>query len=85
MLDATRRAGVDHLILASSSSVYGANPTLPKHESMAHDFFKMGVENTFALSAEHGIGIEAMLEELVKGFPEAEQEPTGVQGESALQ
>ena len=52
----------------------------PSHEAMIHDFFKMGVKNTFALSAEHGIGIEAMLEELVKGFPEAEEEPEEVPG-----
>jgi len=44
------------------------------HESMVHDFFKMGVERTFALSAEHGTGIEAMLEDLVKGFAETEAE-----------
>ncbi len=34
VLEATRRSGA-HLIVASSSSVYGANPTLPKHESLA--------------------------------------------------
>ena len=47
----------------------------PSHETMTHDFFKMGVANTFALSAEHGIGIESMLEELVKNFAEAEEQP----------
>jgi GTP-binding protein len=52
----------------------------PSHETMIHDFYKMGVENTFALSAEHGIGIEAMLEELVKNFPEAEEEQDEVPG-----
>jgi len=50
------------------------------HETMIHDFFKMGVKNTFALSAEHGIGIEAMLEVLVKDFPEAEEEPEEIPG-----
>ena len=40
VLEAVRRAGVDrdrpaHVIVASSSSVYGANPTLPKHEGLA--------------------------------------------------
>ena len=46
----------------------------PSHEVRVHDFYKMGVEHTFALSAEHGIGIEAMLEELVRGFPEMKEE-----------
>lgn len=32
VLQAARRAGVNHLIFSSSSSVYGKNPALPKHE-----------------------------------------------------
>lgn len=32
VLEAARRAGSLHVVLASSSSVYGANPTLPKSE-----------------------------------------------------
>jgi UDP-glucose 4-epimerase len=35
VLEAARRHGNPHLVVASSSSVYGANPTLPKHEDMA--------------------------------------------------
>jgi UDP-glucose 4-epimerase len=34
VLQAATRAGVGHVIVASSSSVYGANPTLPKHEGL---------------------------------------------------
>jgi UDP-glucose 4-epimerase len=34
VLEAIRRAGGAHLIVASSSSVYGSNPTLPKHEDL---------------------------------------------------
>jgi UDP-glucose 4-epimerase len=34
VLEAARRAGNLHVILASSSSVYGANPELPKREDM---------------------------------------------------
>ncbi len=34
VLEAVRRAGGPQLIVASSSSVYGANPTLPKHEDL---------------------------------------------------
>lgn len=32
LLDQARQAGVGHVISASSSSVYGLNPALPKHE-----------------------------------------------------
>jgi UDP-glucose 4-epimerase len=35
VLEAVRRAGGAHVVVASSSSVYGANPTLPKTESLA--------------------------------------------------
>jgi UDP-glucose 4-epimerase len=34
VLEAVRRAGCPHLILASSSSVYGRNPQLPKNEDL---------------------------------------------------
>jgi UDP-glucose 4-epimerase len=34
VLEAARRAGGPHLLVASSSSVYGANPTLPKQETL---------------------------------------------------
>ncbi|MHB8465487.1 MAG: NAD-dependent epimerase/dehydratase family protein [Acidimicrobiales bacterium] len=35
VLEAARRAGVAHVVVASSSSVYGSNPTSPKHERLA--------------------------------------------------
>ncbi len=34
VLEAARRAGGPYVVLASSSSVYGANPALPKHEGL---------------------------------------------------
>jgi UDP-glucose 4-epimerase len=34
VLEAARRHGVPHVVVASSSSVYGRNPTLPKHEGL---------------------------------------------------
>ena len=35
VLEAARRAGSPLVVVASSSSVYGANPSLPKHEGLA--------------------------------------------------
>lgn len=32
VLEAARAGGVDHVVVASSSSVYGSNPTMPKRE-----------------------------------------------------
>jgi len=37
LLDAARRAGVKRLVFASSSSIYGDSPSLPKVESMPPD------------------------------------------------
>jgi len=34
VLDAARASGVSHVVFSSSSSVYGANPSLPKHEEL---------------------------------------------------
>jgi UDP-glucose 4-epimerase len=34
VVQAVRRAGRPHLLVASSSSVYGSNPSLPKHEQL---------------------------------------------------
>jgi UDP-glucose 4-epimerase len=34
VLEAARRHGMPHVVVASSSSVYGANPALPKRETM---------------------------------------------------
>jgi UDP-glucose 4-epimerase len=35
VLEAARQSDVAHVVVASSSSVYGANPVLPKHEELA--------------------------------------------------
>lgn len=34
VLEGIRRHGIGHVVVASSSSVYGANPELPKHEGL---------------------------------------------------
>src|SRR5207249_3819913 len=35
VLEAARRVGNPYVVVASSSSVYGSNPALPKHEDLA--------------------------------------------------
>jgi UDP-glucose 4-epimerase len=51
VLEAMRRNGVPHLVMASSSSVYGANPTLPKSEGLAPQ--PMSPYAVSKLAAEH--------------------------------
>lgn len=65
MLEAARRNGVDHVIVASSSSVYGANTTLPKREDLAprplnpYAASKLATES-YALAYSHSFGLEVL-------------------------
>lgn len=67
VLEAARSAGVPHLVVASSSSVYGANPALPKREDMVpaplspYAASKLATES-YALAWQHtfGIGVLAL-------------------------
>jgi UDP-glucose 4-epimerase len=62
VLEAARRHGVGHVIVASSSSVYGANPTLPKHEELTphplspYAASKLAAE-AYALAYQHSFGV----------------------------
>jgi UDP-glucose 4-epimerase len=65
VLEAARRNGMPHVIVASSSSVYGANPTLPKQEDMAprpmspYAASKLATES-YALSYGHSFGLPTL-------------------------
>ncbi|MEJ7765201.1 MAG: NAD-dependent epimerase/dehydratase family protein [Acidimicrobiales bacterium] len=65
MLEAARLGGVGHIVVASSSSVYGANPALPKHEELAvaplspYGASKLLTES-LALAYQHSFGMAVM-------------------------
>jgi UDP-glucose 4-epimerase len=65
VLEACRTSGVGHVIVASSSSVYGANPILPKHEDLApvplspYAASKLATES-YALAWQRSFGIDAL-------------------------
>jgi UDP-glucose 4-epimerase len=65
VLEAARRAGGPHVIAASSSSVYGGNPTLPKHEDLKpsplspYAAMKLATE-TYALAWGHSYGFDVL-------------------------
>jgi UDP-glucose 4-epimerase len=65
VLEAARRAGDLHVVVASSSSVYGANPTLPKHEGLAtrplspYAASKLATES-YALAYQHSFGLPTL-------------------------
>lgn len=39
------------------------------HEGLAHDFYSLGIKDIFPVSAEHGIGVDALLEHVTAAFP----------------
>ena len=65
VLEAARAAGTGHVVVASSSSVYGANPTLPKHEDLAqlplspYAASKLATEG-YALAYQHSYGLPVL-------------------------
>src|SRR5436190_14023213 len=40
-----------------------------ERENLAHEFYSLGISNLFPISAEHAMGIEALLDHLVADFP----------------
>lgn len=65
VLEAVRRAGNPMIVVASSSSVYGANPTLPKREDLAtrplspYAASKLATE-AYALAYQHSFGVPVL-------------------------
>jgi UDP-glucose 4-epimerase len=65
VLEAARRHGVPQVVVASSSSVYGANPALPKREDMAtlpaspYAASKLATE-TYALAYQRSFGLPVL-------------------------
>jgi UDP-glucose 4-epimerase len=66
VLEAARRAGGPHLIVASSSSVYGSNPSLPKREDLVpspmspYAASKLASE-AYALAYARSFGLDALV------------------------
>ncbi|MFN7996151.1 MAG: ribosome biogenesis GTPase Der [Bryobacteraceae bacterium] len=46
-----------------------------RREDLAHDFYSLRISDIFPVSAEHGIGVDALVEHVVEGLPETPQEP----------
>ena len=44
----------------------------PSREALAHEFYSLGFEDVFPVSAEHGLGVEELLEHVTKDFPAGE-------------
>jgi len=65
VLEAARHSAVRHMIVASSSSVYGSNPVLPKHEDLVpspvspYAVSKLATE-AYALAWAHCYGLDVL-------------------------
>src|SRR5438132_1533195 len=45
-------------------------------EALAHEFYELGIPDVFPVSAEHGIGVDALLDRVTAGLGEAGEEET---------
>lgn len=45
----------------------------PKDEKRVYDFYRLGVDTLYPISAEHGYGVAELLEHVVKAFPSIEE------------
>jgi len=46
----------------------------PKSESLLADFYKLGLEEVFPISSEHGIGVDELLEAMLPYFPKGHEQ-----------
>lgn len=47
-----------------------------ERENLAHEFYSLGIKDLFPVSAEHAMGVEALLDHVVRDLPESEPEQT---------
>jgi len=52
----------------------------PKHEEKALDFYGLGIEQIYSISAEHGYGANELMEEVTKALPNAAEEKSDEEG-----
>ncbi|MGB4549817.1 MAG: ribosome biogenesis GTPase Der, partial [Syntrophales bacterium] len=45
----------------------------PKHDALAYEFYRLGVEKLYTLSAEHGRGVDDLMMDVVEKIPPAEE------------
>ena len=47
----------------------------PLHEEKAYDFYGLGIENLYSISAEHRYGVDDLIDDVVKDFAKSVEEP----------
>ncbi|MFO8048380.1 MAG: ribosome biogenesis GTPase Der [Desulfosudaceae bacterium] len=56
----------------------------PEKEADIYEFYSLGIENLYPVSAAHGYGLTDFLDELVETFPESVAEPPGEKAHIAV-
>jgi GTP-binding protein len=54
-----------------------------QHSPLAAEFYRLGIPHIFPLSAEHGLGVDDLLEHVTKGFAVSAEAPEEQRAESA--
>ncbi|MBI2680646.1 MAG: ribosome biogenesis GTPase Der [Candidatus Solibacter usitatus] len=47
------------------------------HEALAHEFYSLGIRDMFPVSAEHALGIDALMEHITRDWERTEEEVAG--------
>jgi GTP-binding protein len=47
----------------------------PRYESLTADFYRLGIEQIYAVSAQHGVGIDELMNDIAKFIPKGTDEP----------
>jgi GTP-binding protein len=55
----------------------------PSKESLSYEFYRLGLDELFPVSAEHGVGLDALMDRIVEAFP-APKEPAQDHGRPTL-
>jgi len=50
----------------------------PKSQSLMAEFYRLGIEKLYPVSAEHGLGVDELMEQLLPFLPDAAMEEAGV-------
>lgn len=67
---------VDMLRRSGKPVIYVANKIdTPRQAALVADFYSLGVDEVMAVSAEHGMGITELIDEILKRLPEKEEPP----------
>ena len=51
-------------------------------ETLVHEFWELGIRDVYPVSAEHGLGVDALMMHITEGFPEATEEEEAALEES---